>query len=238
MPPPDDTAPRGDPRVPLGPVGRYVIKNLTELRQARKLSYRELSDRLRELGRPIPTLGLSRIERGDRRVDADDLVALAIALGVNPTALLLPRDTGLRDGIKLTDGAPDEAANDAWAWADGAWPLPVGGPFTRSNADLFALADFARYGRPEWSPPQGLQALTNREDQLPSVATAIVTSSRAFSSAAATTVSRRGRSLPVRSKRAKPRNSPRRARSRKRPAWRHGPATRSGAASTPGPAAR
>ena len=105
MPPSDDTT----ARVPLGPVGRYVIENLTQLREARRLTYRELADRLEELGRPIPTLGLSRIEKGTRRVDADDLVALAIALGVNPAALLLPRDTGAvrRDRADLrTSGQP------------------------------------------------------------------------------------------------------------------------------------
>ena len=63
---------------------RYVIENLKQLRDARRLTYRELADRLAAIGRPIPTLGLSRIEKGTRRVDADDLVALAIALGVNP----------------------------------------------------------------------------------------------------------------------------------------------------------
>src|SRR5215472_12772209 len=128
MPPSDDTT----ARVPLGPIGHYVIKNLEQLRRLRKLSYRELSDRLREIGRPIPTLGLSRIERGTRRVDADDLVALALALEVNPSALLLPRDVQPRDGVELSPGAPREAASDVWAWVDGTRPLPAAGPFTRS----------------------------------------------------------------------------------------------------------
>ena len=119
MPPPDDTA----PRVPLGPVGRYVIENLQELRELRRLSYRELSDKLEALGRPIPTLGLSRIEKGNRRVDADDLVALALALDVNPSALLLPRTGRGDDEIELTAGRR-ASARDAWDWADGDSPLP------------------------------------------------------------------------------------------------------------------
>ena len=65
--------------------------NIRQLREARKLTYTELSAKLAKLGRPIPVLGLSRIEKGRRRVDADDLVALALALRVNPGALLLPR---------------------------------------------------------------------------------------------------------------------------------------------------
>lgn len=152
---PDDSA----PRVPLGPVGGYVIANLTRLREERRLSYRELSDRLRELGRPIPTLGLSRIEKGTRRVDSDDLVALALALGVNPSALLLPRDAGPEDAVALTE-RQQASAKDAWAWADGRRTLPAAGPFTRSSADWMKDADFAAHARPDWMPlPETLQLL-------------------------------------------------------------------------------
>ena len=154
MPPDDKT-----PRVPQGPIGAYLIKNLEQLRKARRLSYQDLSVRLREVGRPIPALGLSRIEKGTRRVDADDLVGLALALGVNPSALLLPRDTALRDVVTLTE-EQNASATDAWAWADGRRPLPAAGPFTRSSMDLQAAVDFAANARPEWAPlPDTLQAL-------------------------------------------------------------------------------
>jgi len=96
----------GAARVPLGPIGGYVIENLAQLRAERRLTYRQLADRLERIGRPIPTLGLSRIEKGNRRVDVDDLVALAIALDVSPGALLLPRDPGIPDEddeVKLTE---------------------------------------------------------------------------------------------------------------------------------------
>jgi 8-oxo-dGTP pyrophosphatase MutT (NUDIX family) len=139
-------------------VGSYVLANLKQLREDRRLSYRELSDELTRLGRPIPTLGLSRIERGERRVDADDLVALALALGVNPSALLLPRDVRPDALVTLTD-SQRASASDAWAWADGRRPLPSGGVFTRSTADLHVAVDFAAHARPEWAPPDVLQAL-------------------------------------------------------------------------------
>jgi transcriptional regulator with XRE-family HTH domain len=145
--------------IPLGPIGRNVIANLASLRDARKLTYKELSDRLAELGRPIPTLGLSRIERGTRRVDADDLVALALALGVNPSALLLPRDVERSAPIELTSKLAEQAG-DAWAWADGRAAFPAAGPYTRSSADWVAHADFAHHARPSWAPlPAALQAL-------------------------------------------------------------------------------
>jgi transcriptional regulator with XRE-family HTH domain len=151
------------PRVPQGPVGAHLIRNLAALRAERKMSYQDLSVRMREVGRPIPALGLSRIEKGDRRVDADDVVGLALALDVNPTALLLPRDAERGDVIELTEKY-HASAGDAWAWADGERPLPAAGPGTRSSMDLYALADFAHHARPDWAPPRDLRLLQGEED--------------------------------------------------------------------------
>jgi hypothetical protein len=47
------------------------------------MQYQELAERLEKVGRPIPVLGLRRIESEERRVDADDLVDWAIVLGVS-----------------------------------------------------------------------------------------------------------------------------------------------------------
>ena len=47
-----------------------------------------LSARLTTVGWPIPVAALSRLENGNRRVDVDDLFALANALDVSPIALL------------------------------------------------------------------------------------------------------------------------------------------------------
>jgi 8-oxo-dGTP diphosphatase len=117
--PPDDSTGRGP--IPLGPVGGYLIRNISLLRG--RLTYKELSDRLDQLGRSIPTLGLSRIEKGNRRVDVDDLVALAIALGVNPVALLVPEDAEPDEEIELTAEVrvPARVARD---WVNGRIPLP------------------------------------------------------------------------------------------------------------------
>jgi transcriptional regulator with XRE-family HTH domain len=133
----DDTAARN----PLGPVGRQVIDNVRQLREARKLTYTELSGRLTKLGRPIPVLGLSRIEKGRRRVDADDLVALALALRVNPGALLLPRSAATGGEPVALTAATAYPAEEAWWWADGHGQLPVGD----GSAD-----DFLVHARPEY----------------------------------------------------------------------------------------
>jgi transcriptional regulator with XRE-family HTH domain len=103
---------------PLGPTGHQVAENVKRLRGA--MTYRELSDRLDQLGRPIPVLGLSRIENAARRVDADDLVALAVALDVSPAALLMPREVTEVVPLTRKRGASWQAA---WRWANGEQPL-------------------------------------------------------------------------------------------------------------------
>lgn len=77
-------------RIGPGPIGTSVAANMEHLRRALGLSYVEVSRRLEALGRPIAPLGLTRIRDLQRRVDVDDLVAIARALGVKPTDLLLP----------------------------------------------------------------------------------------------------------------------------------------------------
>jgi transcriptional regulator with XRE-family HTH domain len=74
----------------LGPAGMRAAENLRRMRQHRGFSYAELARRLAGLGHPILDTGLLKIEKGDRRVDVDDLVALAAALEVSPADLLGP----------------------------------------------------------------------------------------------------------------------------------------------------
>lgn len=74
----------------VGPVGDQVRSNITRLVEERYASRADLIRRVIALGRHMDQLALRRIERGERRVDADDLVALATALGVTPAQLLEP----------------------------------------------------------------------------------------------------------------------------------------------------
>lgn len=104
-----------------GPVGDAVAANVTRIREACRATYVDLSKRLTDLGHPIAVLGLRRIERGERRVDTDDLLALAVALGVHPVDLLVPPD--------LADDAPYKVAplrvataDDVRAWIGGMPP--------------------------------------------------------------------------------------------------------------------
>lgn len=74
--------------IDLGATGRQVVSNVSRLRKQLRLSYAQLSLLLDKTERPIRATGLHRLENGKRRVDVDDLVALATALGVEPIALL------------------------------------------------------------------------------------------------------------------------------------------------------
>lgn len=79
---------------PLGDAGKAVSRNVKRLREQQRLTFVELSERLAALEppRPIPVLGLRRIEREERRVDVDDLFAFAEVFGVSPISLVLDSD--------------------------------------------------------------------------------------------------------------------------------------------------
>jgi transcriptional regulator with XRE-family HTH domain len=79
----------GTRRVEQGEVGHTVAAQVRRIRESERLSLQALSDRLAALGRPILPSGLSKIEQGTRRVDVDDLVALAAALETVPSRLLV-----------------------------------------------------------------------------------------------------------------------------------------------------
>jgi len=79
-----------EPRHPLGPAGRNVRSNVRRLREDRRWSYREVADQTARAGHPIPVLELSGIDAGTRRVDVDELVALAAVFDVGPEQLLGP----------------------------------------------------------------------------------------------------------------------------------------------------
>jgi transcriptional regulator with XRE-family HTH domain len=105
----------GTRKVELGAVGQAVRYHVRRLREREQLSLQGLSERLTRVGRPILPSGLSKIEQGDRRVDVDDLVALAHALHTAPNDLLrVPNEPEARNEFGLT---PEE--HEAGVWAAG-----------------------------------------------------------------------------------------------------------------------
>ncbi|MFJ3617689.1 helix-turn-helix domain-containing protein [Streptomyces iakyrus] len=114
-------------RIELGPTGRTVAANVKRLRESRGLTLRALSAALKERGRPLSADAINKIENGDgneprgiRRVDVDDLMALAVALDVSPLALLLPHDA--RETTEIT-AAGQVAGREAWTWGRAFEPL-------------------------------------------------------------------------------------------------------------------
>lgn len=132
----------------LGPTGHQVAANVRRLRALRNLSTTELARRLTEdHGRPTIPGAITRIEHGKRRVDVDDLLALAAAFRVTPSTLLLPPTA--QGEIEVT-GVGTVPAHDAWRWLDGQWPLST----SRDPETLRRqLLDFHLYSRPEDIPP-------------------------------------------------------------------------------------
>jgi transcriptional regulator with XRE-family HTH domain len=147
----------GTRKVEQGAVGHQVAAQIRWERERKQLSLQQLSERLAAVGRPILPSGISKIEQGDRRVDVDDLVALADALGTVPGALL---QGPLREPVGLTEEQQEigkaaieavrqcEAAGmsryDVIAWmnmADGARRLMERDPTGRELA--LALAETA-----------------------------------------------------------------------------------------------
>ncbi|WP_053643519.1 MULTISPECIES: helix-turn-helix domain-containing protein [unclassified Streptomyces] len=141
---------RGRRAIETGPTGQAVATNLARLRKARGLTTRQLSALLEQNGRPIPASGITRMEKKERQVTADDLAALAVVLGVSPSALLLPVDVELHDEVQITGSTP-VTAYAAWQWADGKAPLSTLGQGVQGGrAYMRALMEYRLYGRPHW----------------------------------------------------------------------------------------
>ncbi|MGY1705523.1 helix-turn-helix domain-containing protein [Geodermatophilus sp. SYSU D00697] len=101
-------------------MGARIGQRIRDLRHARGLDLRGLSEKLAEEGRPIKLGQLSKLELGQRRVDVDDLVALAVVLNVSPNQLLMPATSGRDDDtVSLTPGHSRVPWQRAWQWACG-----------------------------------------------------------------------------------------------------------------------
>jgi transcriptional regulator with XRE-family HTH domain len=123
----------------LGPIGENVTHAVRRFREMRRFGYADLSRKLAQYGREIPPLGLRRIESGERRVDVDDLAALAVALNVSPLALLLP----MEDSRVLAADEDAHPSEEIWRWGRGFSPLtfPPGEGLSGSDAPIFAFVE-------------------------------------------------------------------------------------------------
>src|SRR5512139_48829 len=108
----------------LGLTGQAVATTVRQHRERMGWGYARLSRELTKVGRDIPPLGLGRIESGTRRVDVDDLTALAIVFDISPATLLMPivPDQNPETFVQLT-GTNTIPGRRAWTWLTGSYPL-------------------------------------------------------------------------------------------------------------------
>ncbi|MFE6816024.1 helix-turn-helix domain-containing protein [Streptomyces sp. NPDC057677] len=116
----------------IGPAGQHVAQAVARLREARSWDQAALVARLAAEGLAVSQPILSRVEAGTRRVDVDELLALAVALGVAPAALLPP---------VATDAAPSSPGGRRGVSADLVVVDELGAVSTALAEDLDELGD-------------------------------------------------------------------------------------------------
>ncbi|MFF4448922.1 helix-turn-helix domain-containing protein [Streptomyces sp. NPDC001502] len=133
-----------------GSAPTQVARNIERVRKARQLKQKDVSDRLRAVGRPILATVISKIERGERRVDTDDVIAFALAMNVSPLTLLLPPEGDSVSTVHVTAEVAAKA-DRVWAWGRGDETLPPlwenADPQKQEEFEQLALPAALRYGR-------------------------------------------------------------------------------------------
>jgi transcriptional regulator with XRE-family HTH domain len=112
-------------KLEIGPVGERVAANLAALRASCGLHQAQLAKRMTDIGRPMSGAVVSKTEKLDRRIDVDDLVAFAVALGTTPNRLLLAALADQPDEIDLAPKSARVPTRTAWEWATGELPLSL-----------------------------------------------------------------------------------------------------------------
>jgi transcriptional regulator with XRE-family HTH domain len=102
-----------------------VGANVRRLRTDQNLGLRALAKKLEDAGRPLLYSAVDQIEKGKRRVDVDDLMALAVALGVSPVTLLMPAVDSVspQDDVSATAVPTPVTAEHLWGWLTAKYPL-------------------------------------------------------------------------------------------------------------------
>jgi hypothetical protein len=111
---------RPRPAAQYGPIAAAVAKNVERLRKARSMTIYSLSGELSKVGRPITASAIAKIEKQQRQVTVDDVVALAVVLNTSPISLLLPPEWG-DQSLRLTE-EHQVTARTAWRWIRGLSP--------------------------------------------------------------------------------------------------------------------
>ena len=73
------------------PPSKVFAEQCKLIREARHLKQQDLADRLESIGLPMDRSAIAKIEASQRGITVDEVFAFAVALGVSPLALLVPR---------------------------------------------------------------------------------------------------------------------------------------------------
>lgn len=120
-------------------VPETIASRVEAVRERRGYSLRELSRRLDEVGHSMDATALMRLERGERRITIDDLLAVALALDVPPVALFVPIDTG--EAVRVTaDMTMDPLQLLLWVSGEG----PPEADYMDAYGDLAQAQEAAR----------------------------------------------------------------------------------------------
>ncbi len=103
--------------VQRGATAETVSANVKRLRLERNLGLRALAKKLADVGRPsLRYTTIDQIEKGTRRVDVDDLLALAVVLKTSPATLLMPPVGWGRTEMVSATGIDKATAEQLWLY--------------------------------------------------------------------------------------------------------------------------
>jgi transcriptional regulator with XRE-family HTH domain len=148
--------------------GQVLAQNIRRIREAQRLTYAELTRRLDKAGRHVPVLALQRIETCQRRVDIDDLMALAYALEVCVVDLLVPADALPEEPYPVTSQHQFETESvRQWISGQEIRLAPVPDPnslFASPGKVMFNAVDFMPVERRKQALRKWLDELDEEEE--------------------------------------------------------------------------
>lgn len=109
-----------------------------------------------EAGRPLGHTAISDIENGSRRVDVDDLMAIASALGVAPNALLLPHGYDDKELVETTGSTKPMPLKSIYYFLEGMQTLDGGNNLdfaVQSLPEFMQIRRSAGRKRKSWNDP-------------------------------------------------------------------------------------
>ena len=130
--------------------GQVFGDRLGEVLAKRRITKKELADRLAGLDHKLHRVVLGQIEQGGtraRNVSLEDVFAIAYGLGVPPVQLMFPYKE--KTLVRIVGAKPPVGATDLYNWITGYAPLDETDPVTyRLELPPAELEQFFRYELP------------------------------------------------------------------------------------------